>query len=471
MLKITQLLTKNQQVQFTIFEYFLHHRTKIALKELGNEIHVSLPTLQKELSALQLELQAYEPEASLEKNNKDDYHLSLPSDFSVKGFLNHYLQQGVDYQLLHSIFHQKNISITKMMLELQISEASIFRRFKAINQLLAEFNIQIKNKKIVGDENQIRFFFFHFFWHSESLESIQKKMKPSISQHLIPILETHLQRSFTREEYWKLVLWFEIMSRRFDYREEQAKAFSCHFLEQFDEDEMFHQLKNILARYLSRFAYQSFDNETVYLYLFLLTEGFYMPPQQGSLTSLLSNIYTTNQKICAVILGNHESTTQTESFLYALHSRVVFYQGGFHEDFPTYSRLLSDGEAEKLSQCMTIVENQLARHLTNVQWHNLDRSYGFLFELYQKEEEVKHRIGLALDVSLETQGYLDFLEKEIGTLPNIEVEWASKESHYQLLIINEFTDVKKYQWTTSFMTSKMCTTFEVERIQEALDQG
>lgn len=173
-MRLTQLLSKNQQVQYLVFEYFLHHTQEIALKELAQEIHVSLPTLQKELVSLEEELKAYAPNARLEKNANDDYALILPADFSVKGFLNHYLQQGLDYQLLASIFKQKNISITKMMIEFQISEASIFRRFKAINQVLTEFDIQIKNKKIIGDENQIRFFFFYFFWHSQTLESLKK---------------------------------------------------------------------------------------------------------------------------------------------------------------------------------------------------------------------------------------------------------------------------------------------------------
>lgn len=470
-MKITQLLTKNQQVQFTVFEYFLHHSTKIGLKELTQEIHVSLPTLQKELVALQLELQAYDPKASLKKNVKDDYHLRLPPDFSVKGFLNHYLQQGLDYQLIYSIFYQKNISITKMMLDLQISEASIFRRFKAINYLLEEFRIQIKNKKMIGDENQIRFFFFHFFWQSQSLDRIQMKMNPLNSQHLIQILETYFQRNFSREEYWKLVLWFEIMSRRFDYREEQTKEFSGHFFEQLDEDETFQQLKNILARYLSRFAYQSFDNEAVYLYLFLLAEGIYLPVEEKITSSLLLNIFTTNQKIREVILKNQEPVIQTEAFLYALHSRVAFYQGGFNEELSEYHRLLSDGNPQKLNQCMTIVENQLARHLTNTQWHSLDRNYGFLLELYQKEEEIKSHIGVALDCTLETKSYLAFLQKELGIFPNIDIEMANQETYYQLLIVDEFTEQKNYLKVATLMTTKMCTPFEIQRIQEALNQG
>nr|MBP6360142.1 helix-turn-helix domain-containing protein [Enterococcus sp.] len=80
-MRLTQLLSKNQQVQYLVFEYFLHHTQEIALKELAQEIHVSLPTLQKELVSLEEELKAYAPNARLEKNANDDYALILPADF------------------------------------------------------------------------------------------------------------------------------------------------------------------------------------------------------------------------------------------------------------------------------------------------------------------------------------------------------------------------------------------------------
>ncbi|MHC5267840.1 helix-turn-helix domain-containing protein [Enterococcus sp. LJL98] len=468
-MKITQLLTKNQQVQFTIFEYFLHQTTEISLKELAQSTHVSLPTLQKELAALQLELASYEENAALKKNANDAYHMNLPADFSVKGFLTHYLQQGLDYQLLQSIFYQKNISITKMMMDLQISEASIFRRFKGLNQLLKEFRIQIKNKRIVGDENQIRYFFFYFFWQSQSLEMIQKKMNPARSQPLIQILEVHFQRKFSQEEYWKLVLWFEMMTRRFDYREEHSKSLASDYLAQLDDDETFQELKNILARYLSRFAYQSFDNEAVYLYFFLLSEGYYFPLQEETKVPLLRSLHHANQKMIDLLLNDHELFPQTEAFLYALHSRVTFYHGDFEVVFPKFHRLLSDVSPERLSQCMTVIENQLTRHLTNTQWRLLDRNYGFLMELYQEEEIHKQRIGIAIGASLQTKGYLDFLQRELGLLANIEIEMAKEEVLYHLLIIDEFTNPAKYQYDATLMTTQMCTRFEMKRIQEQLN--
>ena len=41
---------------------------------------------------------------------------------------------------------------------LLVSESTLFRKIKELNKLLAEFELQIKNNKLVGEESQIRYF-------------------------------------------------------------------------------------------------------------------------------------------------------------------------------------------------------------------------------------------------------------------------------------------------------------------------
>ena len=466
-MKITQLLTKNQEVQFMVFEYLLYHDVPISLKELEQEIHVSLPTLQKELLSLQVELTSYDRQAKLVRDQNDFYELKLPNHFSVKDFLTNYLQQSLDYQLFLSVFYQKNISITKMMMDLQVSESSIFRRFKAINQLLAEFDVQIKNKNIIGSEKQIRYFFFHFFWHSHSYAYIQQNFDQKNSQHLIQIIETLFERKFTPREFWKLVVWFNIMEHRFDYHEDQIQEFSTDFLQLLEEDLMFQKLKNILARFLSRFAYQSFEDETIYLYLFLLSEGIYIP--QAKESSLIKNIYESSQLVQQQILGENQMTDKGEEFLFILHCTATFYRGSFEEEM-TLSRhyALSDISPDRLDKCMSIVEKRLARHLTNTQWKILDFHYGLIYDIFHKQEKKQQRIGIVMEANLESEYYLSHLKKSLQAYDNIHVEEAIEGVYYHLLLVNEFVDVKLYTWETSMIITERYTPHEIKRVKELL---
>lgn len=466
-MKITQLLTKNHEVQFMVFEYLLYHDGPISLKELEQEIHVSLPTLQKELSALKMELNSYDREAKLIRNQHEFYELKLPNHFSVKDFLTNYLQQSLDYQLFLSVFSQKNISITKMMMDLQVSESSIFRRLKALNQLLAEFDVQIKNKNIIGSEKQIRYFFFHFFWHSHSCSYIQQHFDKKNSQHLIQIIETLFTKKFTPREFWKLVVWFNIMEHRFDYHEDQIQEFSSEFLQLLEEDVIFQKLKNILARFLSRFAYQSFEDEAIYLYLFLLSEGIYVP--QAKESSLIKNIYESSQLVQQQILGENRMTDKGEEFLFILHCTATFYRGSFEEEM-TLSRhyALSDVSPDRLGKCMTIVEERLARHLTNTQWKILDFHYGLIYDIFHKQEKKQQRIGIVMEANLESEYYLTHLKKSLQAYDNIYVEEAIPGVYYHLLLVNEFVDVQAYTWETSMIITERYTPYEIRRVKEIL---
>ncbi|MDN6289828.1 MAG: helix-turn-helix domain-containing protein, partial [Tetragenococcus koreensis] len=162
-MRLLNLLDKDHKVQVRIFDYFLKKERTIKIKELNDQIDVSYPTLQKSITALTVALREFDIEADLVKKNSDYLQLFLPNHFSVKNFLYTYLKQALDYKLLVSIFQEKVISITKLALENNVSEASIFRRLKVINQLLEEFGIQFKNKKLTGSELQIQLFYFQLF--------------------------------------------------------------------------------------------------------------------------------------------------------------------------------------------------------------------------------------------------------------------------------------------------------------------
>ncbi|MFU1881076.1 M protein trans-acting positive regulator, partial [Enterococcus faecium] len=67
--------------------------------------------------------------------------------------------------------------------------------------------------------------------------------------------------------------WFGLMEARFDFRSSQQHESSKGLLKQVENDPTFQVLRNILGRYLSRFAISWSDYEAVYLYLFLMMEG------------------------------------------------------------------------------------------------------------------------------------------------------------------------------------------------------
>ena len=66
--------------------------------------------------------------------------------------------------------------------ELLISESTLFRKIKELNQVLKEFEISIWQGKLVGEESQIRYFYFQFYWYLT--ESKKDKLTNSETTYL-----------------------------------------------------------------------------------------------------------------------------------------------------------------------------------------------------------------------------------------------------------------------------------------------
>ena len=216
-MNLMQLLEKNQQVHFQILTIFFQHGSEISYKTLANKLSISSPTLQKEIQHLSDNLSVFHAEALLETKENDRLHLTLPLDFSIQHFFYAYLSEAVDFQIIEYLFFHREGSTTKLMLDLTLSEASLFRHFKSINHLLEEFSLQLKNKKLIGDERQIRFFFYSFFSQSYPLAKINETFKSPAIRNLIRVIEQQLGLSIDPRNNLEigLMVWFDGSPFRF----------------------------------------------------------------------------------------------------------------------------------------------------------------------------------------------------------------------------------------------------------------
>lgn len=467
-MKIINLLEKNQQVQFAIFDFFLDHQTGIHLKKLEKNIQISFPTLQKEISALQLELHAYHEEAQIEKGEGDLYHLFLPNNFSRKGFLNHYLQQSLNYQLLIAIIQSKSISIPQLMIDFQISEASLFRRFKALNQLLEEFDLQIKNKKLIGEERQIRYFYFQLFWQGSYQKQLRKKLNASVSKNLVGVLANELKRTFSKEEELKLLLWFYLMELRFNYQGNKKTQLPIDDQLVIQEDPIFQILKEVLARYLSRFAYQNFEDETLYLYLFCFAEGFFLIDEQTLYP--LEKIAQTNKQVAKILFEEVAMPIKTTLFLSPIHCQIAFFKGCFEESSSLTHGRLSDDHADKLRACMNVIEKKLSKQVSHNQWQKLDLVYGYLIYFFERSQVQTIEIGLAYTNPLIAQNLLIVLQDKLQLLQGVHLELAEPNKKYQILIQDEYIDSMVYQGVIQLFLIANLSNFDIERIVQLVHQ-
>lgn len=460
----TELLDKNKKVQLEIFDFFLYHESAVTFKTLDEHIEVSLPTLKNAVKDLNDSLHTFQPQAKLIKSKAETLELILPADFSVADFIYSYLKEAVDYRILLAVFTEKDISITKLAFDQHLSEASVFRHLKSLNQALKEFNIQIKKGNLSGNEWQIRLFYFQLFNGMIPLEKLTEELRKSPAAYLTDVIEQDFEFALSLKEQTKVSLWFAIMQHRLDYRKKPMTDFAANFIRQIKQDAFYQGLKNILGRFLSRFALSWSEEETVYFYLFFIAEG--LLPKESKYwqqSSFIHYFLKIEQKITQVITGG-QSGKERLPFLLAYHVRVTFYPGELL--FLAKSQtLLSDFSSSKMAECMSFVEDHFSRNLSFSQWQVLDRLYGFTYKFYQRQMQTDRFIGVVCQADFQSEECLNFVSQSLAYDDHITVEKAT-DKYYDLLVVSHPMQAKNYNYQQMYLLTGSFSFFEKERLKK-----
>ena len=94
--------------------------------------------------------------------------------FSLNHLIEAFVKESLKFQLLDYLYRNKEFSIVQLTTKFMISESSLFRKIKELNQLLAAFELQIKNGQLQGEELQIRYFYFQLYWYITPMKYTRK---------------------------------------------------------------------------------------------------------------------------------------------------------------------------------------------------------------------------------------------------------------------------------------------------------
>jgi len=468
-MQLLDLLDKDHKVQMRVMNYFLQKGPRVKIKELNEHMDVSYPTLQKTLNGLHLSLHHFNKEASLDKKSSDVFQLALPSNFSVQHFFYTYLEQSLNYKILINLFYEKEISITKLAQKNNLSEASVFRRLKTINRMLAEFDIQFKNKKLTGPQLQIQQFYFQLFHKAVPSDRLAHLNKKDSVNNLITVIKSQFQLQLDKKQEQMLSLQLHIMQQRLDYRQVTKKEVAKNMMQQMEKDSFYQELKNILTRFFSRFALPGADNAAVHLYLFFISEG--LLPQENKWwqnSSFLHYFLTINQKIYQTITQKKAYDPTFTSFLLQNHVKITFYKGEIHLN-ENHALLLSDIDPNTMNQCMSIVEKSLTRKISHSQWVMLDASYGLIYDIYQRRLQKEVLIGVIDDGSLEAEEIMRFIKQSLAGMANITIKKAKKRN-YDLLVAKDVSDLQSFSYTQSYLLTGVLSSFEAQRLKDAVQK-
>lgn len=470
-----------------ILLFLYNNKGQATRNELVDFFNISLPTLNEYLSFLEQFLK----EEQLQENLTltvlgDTLYLNKASTFSMKAMIMLFLDKSIKFHMVQQLFHKNEINGGYFQQNYAISSATYYRKIVELNDLLNEFNLRIKRGKLVGEEKQIRFFFFNFFWFIFEEKTDLEKELANQYLGLIEILQEIPRITFDHTEILQIKLWMKISFRRMVL--EPLPTISPHDV-QLDRP-LFEEINLSIHTYMKRIDRPYTINEAYMFYDFFCSMhnysanaafAFRLAKQQRIEKTYLNEM---NRVILTYLkargyLSHYVLPIRLlyiENLLFQLHAQLYYFSGFILPfDYWTIQSLLkvlrhpfSESEVYELVEIAT---TNFATKVTASKYQNqfTEINYTLILNHIAELNEKKITIGVYHSLS---SAYSELVAQKIqqsiaGKYP-LKIEPYNAENHYDLLLMNTNNEQLVAQYDHYYIFSDISNRYDLQSIEKII---
>lgn len=167
-MEYNEMLDFESRKLLKIFNLLSANNEPISLEELSVKLGINPKTTARSLKKIKNLINQYQLDEHLEicSGLKNYFYLKRTNDLYVAFFLVRYLNDVPEIAFLKAIIEEQTIQTKELAKKLLISESSMRRRVKRINEVLKKIAIRLKwgTYELIGEEEQIRALILHFYW-------------------------------------------------------------------------------------------------------------------------------------------------------------------------------------------------------------------------------------------------------------------------------------------------------------------
>lgn len=450
------IFDRSTNVQFSILFYLVDYKGPVEKEQLMNELDVSNFILDKsveELSQVMTKLQLTMKINCTKQSDSlqlENYHWD-----QVNAIYTYFLKNSLSYNLIVYLYENRTYTIPDLVEKFAISEATVYRQIAKLNSAIAEFEVKIKNGKLIGDNLQLSHFFFQFFWNSMPIEEIEHHVTDPEILRFINLLEIKFERKFTHAARMRMALWCRILKVSSTKNVAISKT-ALELVDEFQDDPIYQIVRESYFLSLSYSAFFGSDYKAASIYIFLST-GFYIdtastqalgpsgwPTYSKKVEQLNDLIYA---KMCELLqvptqeINNHPNS-YWKYLLTQIHSAVVYLKGivieydsrrFFNNLFPDLIQSVLN--TSFLEELIAETEAFIGEDIVGISRRYISWIYSFAIDQLSKDIPKALKIGVQLVKSpLLTVVYVENLKKAYGRRPAISIEAADVGKHYDILI-------------------------------------
>lgn len=480
-MKIEQLLEKKEQLQVLILRDMVLHGGTVGTNQLREQVNLSKTSFDQYIAEIPMIGRMMGKNVAI-KRNEFQVTLELAEDVSLEKIILFLVQQSLKFNLLVYLLEHHQASIVRLATAFNISESSVFRKIKELNQLLQEFSLQIKNGQLYGEELQVRYFYYVLFqFISESQRPLFLQQTPDKAP-LILGLERALETTFSQESASKIACWLGITRKRL-LSEKTTFATLKEKKILYQKDRLYQALDPVISLYLSRTAAEISGYEPLMFYSFFVSfavlseEHFY----QYDLTR--------SKKLPTAVLDTYIRETMLWHYrprkLKIKEEKVVGYQlAQIDNEFYFFRGVMMIYEPEhllqqqkkmlgrSLSQLLERLKETTLTQLPAKQGEEAALSYlmiQYANILMMIDFYIAKSVTIGIDIEtlpIYRVAFQQFLLRELKGISGIEIENRRPGKKYDLVItFNQEDPHQNYYYLSEFASS-----YDIARLKQKIEE-
>lgn len=265
-MRFEELLEKKEGKQLSLLKHLIELDGQTTIQNMSEALNIAKLSVETYLEDLTYMLKVYEGAIQL-SYKKHQIELDMVPEFSLRTVEKDMYVSAIKYQVLDYIFHEPEFSTISLATSLSVSESTIFRKIKELNKLLKEFNLTIWQGKLVGEESQIRYFYFLFYWHTAKLYGYTGIKQDDT---YIRMIEKGMNVSFSERSKDKVNIWLFVTKKRMGQIGQQHGGLRKKMMP-YLKDPFYLQIKEISSRVFGQYAIELQDEEAMIHFAFSLS--------------------------------------------------------------------------------------------------------------------------------------------------------------------------------------------------------
>lgn len=438
-MRIEDLFEKRERAIYLLVNRLRDSRSSLSLRTLSQELELSRATLARYIEyfdeearrdQLGLTLQIREEEISYEKK-KDLLHAD---------WLAYLCQFSTKYQILLYLFDKEEFAIQALAQHLLISEASLNRQLAALNHLLQDFQISIRNGRLKGSELQIRYFYYQLFLQTKSLSRIRNSSHFRQIATYLPLFERFFDTKCNAYQTLQLSIWLGISQRRMRGHDVDFSEL-VQLMTPYMEQKWYQDLRSFS---LTLYQYQPStvrEGEVLSLFAFLVSQSILAPQKierilafGGPIREATTWCYQTIRKEVGHALPIYE---QILYYLNQVLAKVYFFKGSLEQTIPYKNQHQLTSARFLLSK---VIEQFYQTQYPSLvfQYEEEVANLAGLFDYLRQVQPVVVRIGfLSCQSPIIAEPILFQLQREFERKHAVLIEPFLPSNDYDLLISDE----------------------------------